>query len=378
MFRTRLGVSLVMTLFALLVIAIISYFIFGDVLGVLFCFLPASLLFVFPIVYFFISPLVYYDPLADNKPPTQEELRVAENVQEWIDDDEELLAFTVGTLKSFPSIQILALTNKCLRIGADIGDRDIEISEITRVSWSPITSVLRIDLCIPPSKLEFKIIGREWKRRAHEFSLAWNETGEKVTTNIDELIRLLRSPNLRSQIDALHKLGDTHDPRAVEALIEIVEDTGSRLRDRAAEALGKIKSPQAVDTLIRAVQDPIDWRLQECSAWALGEIGDPRAGDVILPLLQSGDGDVIGAARDALVKLGDSRILPRLITDLSHPEEWVQYISARSLGEIGDESAIPHLEKLAATHRNVRHELDVRRTAREAIERIRQRTSDPE
>jgi hypothetical protein len=378
MFRTRLGVSLVMTLFALLVIAIISSFIFSDALGVLFCFLPAALLFIFPIVYFLISPSVYFDPLYDNKPPTQEELRVAENVQEWIDDDEELLAFTVGTLKSFPSIQILALTNKCLRIGADIGDRDIDISEITRVSWSSITSVLRIDLSIPQNKIEFEITGREWKRRAHEFSSAWDQIGEKATTNVDELIRLLRSRSFRSRIDALHKLGDTHDPRAVEALIEIVEDTGLGLRDRAAETLGKIKSPQAVDALIHAVQDQSDSRLQEYSAWALGEIGDPRAGDAILPLLQSGVGDVTDAARDALVKLGDKRIIPRLITDLSHPEEWVQYISASSLGEIGGESAIPHLEKLEATHRNVRHDIDIRRTAREAIKRILQRTSDPE
>ena len=175
MFRTKFGVSLVMTLFALFLIAIIYSFVASDALEGLFCILPAALLFVFPIVHFFISPSVYFELLSDNKPPSKESLRVAEDIQEWLDVDEELLAFTVGTLKSFPSIQILALTNKYLRIGSDIGDQDIEIKEITGVSWSPVKSTLRIDLSIPPNTLEFKIIGREWKRRTYVFSSAWNE-----------------------------------------------------------------------------------------------------------------------------------------------------------------------------------------------------------
>ena len=175
MFRTRFGVSLAMTLFALLSIAIIYSFVDRDTVQGLFCVMPAALMIVFPVVYFLISPSVYFESLSDTKPPSMESLRVAENIQEWLDADEELLAFTVGTLKSFPSIQILALTNKYLRIGADIGDRDIEINKITGVTWSPIRSILRVNLSIPPNKLEFDIVGREWKRRTYAFHSAWNE-----------------------------------------------------------------------------------------------------------------------------------------------------------------------------------------------------------
>ena len=193
--------------------------------------------------------------------------------------------------------------------------------------------------------------------------------------NIDELIRQLRSPVFSSRPDALHELSNAQDPRAIDAIVETLEDADSALRDSAAEILGKLKSPRAVDALLRAVQDPNDWRLREYTAWALGEIGDPRAGDALLPLLQEGTGDVIDAARHALVKLGDKRIVPRFIKDPFHPKEWVRNISARLLGEIGDETALAQLEQLQATHINVRHELDVRRTAGEAMAQIRRRTT---
>ncbi len=191
---------------------------------------------------------------------------------------------------------------------------------------------------------------------------------------IDQLIRLLGGPSFPSRLEALRELSEIEDHRVTEALLDTLEDPASGLRDRAAEALGKLKTPEAVEPLVRALQEPSDWRLLEYAAWALGEIGDPRAGDALLPLLEDGTGDVIDAARDALVKLGDRRILPRLISDLFHAEEWVRYISARLLGEIGDETAIPRLEQLQATHANVRHELDVKRTAAEAVDRIRRRT----
>jgi len=84
-------------------------------------------------------------------------------------------------------------------------------------------------------------------------------------------------------------------------------------------------------------------------------------------------GDVQQTVRHALTKLRDTRLIPRLIQELSHPQEWVRYESALLLGEIGDLRAVPPLELLARTHANIRRDVDVRKTAREAVSRIRTR-----
>ena len=144
------------------------------------------------------------------------------------------------------------------------------------------------------------------------------------------------------------------------------------VRDHAAEELGKIADPRAIGPLLRALSDEY-WRVREYASWALGEIGDPQAGDALLGMLDDPVGDVQQSVRHALTKLRDTRLIPRLIQELSHPEEWVRYESALLLADIGDQSAIAPLELLADTHTNIRRDVDVRKTARESAERIRTR-----
>jgi len=51
-------------------------------------------------------------------------------------------------------------------------------------------------------------------------------------------------------------------------------------RWKAAESLARLGDPRAVDPLIDALDDE-DWRVRQKAAWALGYLGDPRA---IIPL----------------------------------------------------------------------------------------------
>ena len=160
--------------------------------------------------------------------------------------------------------------------------------------------------------------------------------------------------------------------KCLEEFLHALADADPGVRDRAAEELGKLAHPRAVDPLLHALSDEY-WRVRDSAAWALGEIGDPRAGDALLALLDDPAGDVQQTVRHALTKLRDTRLIPRLIQELSHQEEWVRFESALLLAEIGDRSAIAPLEILAHTHTNVRRDVDVRKTAREAAERIRSR-----
>ena len=55
-----------------------------------------------------------------------------------------------------------------------------------------------------------------------------------------------------------------------------LENGGRPVRERAAEALGRIGDPRAVDPLIEALEDEYAF-VRYFSARALGEIGDHRA-----------------------------------------------------------------------------------------------------
>jgi HEAT repeat protein len=82
-------------------------------------------------------------------------------------------------------------------------------------------------------------------------------------------------------IDALRKIGD---PRAVPALIELLNNKDSVTRDASAEALGDIHDPRSTDALIAVIErngweDPVG-----PAATALMHIGDQRA---IAPLISA-------------------------------------------------------------------------------------------
>ena len=77
-------------------------------------------------------------------------------------------------------------------------------------------------------------------------------------------------------------MGETHDPRAVEALIAALKDTDSKVRASAAEALGRIADPRAVEPLMDAMKDP-DLSVRALSRYApLGEIKDPRPVELLI------------------------------------------------------------------------------------------------
>jgi HEAT repeat protein len=70
-------------------------------------------------------------------------------------------------------------------------------------------------------------------------------------------------------------LGQSKDPRAVEALLPDLQDADWKVRRNAAQALGALKSPAAVEGLLAALKDRTA-TVRERAAVALGRIKDPR------------------------------------------------------------------------------------------------------
>lgn len=94
--------------------------------------------------------------------------------------------------------------------------------------------------------------------------------------NVNKLIKDLKykyDSDIRSK--AAVALGDLGDRRAVEPLIQALNDEDEEVRWEAADALGKIRDERAVDPLIRALNDEHE-DVRSSAAEALNEIDGER------------------------------------------------------------------------------------------------------
>lgn len=98
-------------------------------------------------------------------------------------------------------------------------------------------------------------------------------------------------------------LGD--DGRASDVLIERLADPELEVRVLAAEYLGLVRARQATSALIKLTEVGTPPRLRHAAIDALGEIGDPRALPALLRLLQDGPAALRSAAATAVAYLGD-------------------------------------------------------------------------
>lgn len=92
------------------------------------------------------------------------------------------------------------------------------------------------------------------------------------------------------------------DERAVDPLIEALQQPAWDYRWEAAEGLGQLKAVAAVGPLLQALQDR-DAGVRAIAAWSLGEIGDERALTALQHATQDEDPDVRESARKALNRL---------------------------------------------------------------------------
>ena len=130
---------------------------------------------------------------------------------------------------------------------------------------------------------------------------------------VDSLIAEVRDPNSGVRSGAVQILGKIKDPRAVEALVEVLQVKD--LQFSAAYALGEIKDPRAVDGLIAALQNK-DAEFREEAASALGEIKDPRADAALIAALKDKEPKVLHAAANALGMINDPQADSILLTAL--------------------------------------------------------------
>ena len=132
---------------------------------------------------------------------------------------------------------------------------------------------------------------------------------------LSPLVQLLQNaePDLRMQ--AALALGEQCEARAVGPLIDALKDDDANVRYHAIEAVGKLKAVDAVD--------------------ALAEIAESRDFFLSFPAL------------DALVKIGDTRVAPRIVPLLE--DDLLREPAINLLGRLGDDTAVAPLIALLNT-----------------------------
>lgn len=148
-----------------------------------------------------------------------------------------------------------------------------------------------------------------------------------------------------------HILTDNKDQRAVQPLLEALNDSKWDVRTKAMDALGEIGDTSAVKPLIKILKDKKKEDIERAyAASALGRIKDPRAVKHLIAALKSGDPDkkawfsnIRGQAITALGEIGDPRAVKPLLEALNSKNAAIVQAAAEALGKIDDERTIKPL-----------------------------------
>jgi len=162
--------------------------------------------------------------------------------------------------------------------------------------------------------------------------LGHNEASDAV----EPLIALLQSDAediVRER--AATALAQIGDPRAIDPLIDALDERGTWVRNRIAYVLGASRDSRAVEPLLELLNHEDD-STQGVAAWALGAIGDARAFDPLIDLLRDKTASVRGNAAWALGELGDERAIDPLLNMLADDVPVVRAKSSWALGNLGE------------------------------------------
>ena len=149
------------------------------------------------------------------------------------------------------------------------------------------------------------------------------------TPDIEGAIGLLGSPDPQLRQFVAYLLGQAGDSRAIEPMIDALQDEHVGVRGAAANALGNIGDPAAVPYLIPLLRHS-NPQLVVWAAFALTRLGRDSF-NVLENMMQVDDVDVRRSTILAFQQLGDQRAIPLLLAVTN--DESKRFSADSTLGE---------------------------------------------
>jgi HEAT repeat protein len=136
----------------------------------------------------------------------------------------------------------------------------------------------------------------------------------------------------------------------VEGAIALLQSSDAQVRQMVAYLLGQTRDPRAIEPLIDALQDE-HVGVRGAAANALGTIGDLSAVPYLKPLLKHANAQLVVWAAFALTRLGQD-YFEVLADAIRSPEVEVRRSAVLAMQQLGDRRAIDSL--LAVCHDDAR------------------------
>jgi len=169
----------------------------------------------------------------------------------------------------------------------------------------------------------------------------------KTTLDVGLISGLLLDPDLEVMNKAVDVIIQLNHPETAKYLIEALKAENEFSRRSAVEILNAIGTTHSVKYLLEAVSDE-DWWVRSRASDALARIGGPRVVDAVLELIKDKDENIRRAAIEILNTCRDKRAVDKLIEATRDKDWWVSERAADALAEIGDSKALPALLEMVA------------------------------
>ena len=220
---------------------------------------------------------------------------------------------------------------------------DFALSELGSKAIPYLFPVLERDKDAPSAE---RVI-REMKATAAPFASQWATLAADTRQSVQARLGALRGiaalgDRARGSFEGLHKL--LHDP-------------DSRIRQQVDRTLKSVHDPVVVEEVAQKCRpragpfDPLALEALKC----LSEIasygrGGREVGARLLPFLASENGAERSYAVTTLGQIGFDPAIPQIEDALNSPDWRVVYAAIRSLGWLGDTSAVPVMERIATEY----------------------------
>lgn len=191
-------------------------------------------------------------------------------------------------------------------------------------------------------------------------SAAFKTLYEMSPTIVEPLLAALNDPDVAIRMQVATVLGNSGDPRAVDALMKAAQDSEARVRQSAMAALGKFEGNTRIADFLRDLaRRPGNDTERVSAVFALGRAaGKQAAAELWLEFLNDPSPQVVGNAASQLATLKLAAAVEPLIATLNRiGEKDLAFMSVMmALGDLGDGRAfdvIASYLKSADPHKRV-------------------------
>lgn len=184
---------------------------------------------------------------------------------------------------------------------------------------------------------------------------AWTTPAISSAGDIDKAAADLENSEWQTRLKGVETLGTMmKNERALDLLLKVADSRQEYwpVKIKAMLLIGESKDPRAIEVLLRVFNDT--FLHNECpsiksfAAIALGNFNDDRrVVDTLITGLTDGEVLTREACVDSLGKIKNARAVPYLIPLLNDKSDAVKLSTIRALEKIGDTQAVPHLKKVA-------------------------------